>query len=52
MNKDKLVAYLQTFHDDRDDAQFVEEKQLIIDTLRALEYEDAAAEKKATVAEA
>ena len=38
MNKDKLVAYLQTFHDDRDDAQFVEEKQLIIDTLRALEY--------------
>ena len=32
--------------------RFVEEKQLIIDTLRALEYEDAAAEKKATVAEA
>ena len=40
MNKEKLVAYLQGFHNDRDDAQFIEEKQLIIDTLRALEYEE------------
>ena len=36
-NKDKLIAYLENFHSDKDDAQFAEEKQLIIQTLAELE---------------
>ena len=35
-NKDKLVAYLRNFHNDRDDYQFAEEKALVIDTLVGL----------------
>lgn len=35
-NKDKLVAYLRNFHNDRDDDQFAEEKALVIDTLVGL----------------
>ena len=42
MNKAKLVSYLQSFHNDRDDTQFIEEKQLIIDTLRSLEMDNTA----------
>lgn len=32
-NRDKLVTYLRTFQNDKNDEQFLEEKQLIIDTL-------------------
>jgi len=32
-NKDKLLNYLQNFHNNKEDDQFVEEKQLMIDTL-------------------
>lgn len=35
-NKDRLVGYLQTFHADKQDQQFVDEKALIIDTLTKL----------------
>jgi calcium binding protein 39 len=36
-NKEKLIAYLENFHSDKDDAQFAEEKELIISTLSELE---------------
>lgn len=32
-NRDKLVTYLRSFQNDKNDEQFLEEKQLIIDTL-------------------
>jgi calcium binding protein 39 len=36
-NKEKLVAYLSDFHNDRkDDEQFSDEKRFIISTIRAL----------------
>lgn len=37
-NRDKLVAYLTAFHTDKQDDQFTEEKQLIIDTLLNLQH--------------
>ncbi|RHY24079.1 hypothetical protein DYB25_007661, partial [Aphanomyces astaci] len=36
-NKDKLIAYLEKFQNDKDDSQFVEEKALLIRTLGTLE---------------
>jgi calcium binding protein 39 len=30
-NRDKLIAYLNNFHLDREDAQFVDEKRLLIE---------------------
>lgn len=36
-NRDKLVAYLKTFQNDKIDDQFLEEKELIIDTLLGLQ---------------
>jgi calcium binding protein 39 len=36
-NQDKLIAYLESFHSDKDDPQFNEEKALLINTLSALE---------------
>lgn len=36
-NRDKLVAYLKSFHNDKNDDQFLEEKELIIDTLQTLQ---------------
>jgi len=36
-NKDKLLAFLAAFHDDKRDDQFLEERQLILDTLAALQ---------------
>ena len=35
-NHEKLISYLTTFHSDKDDPQFVEEKKLIIQTLSKL----------------
>ena len=32
-NKEKLVAYLRKFHNDKDDDQFIEEKALVIPPL-------------------
>ncbi|CAN0300133.1 unnamed protein product [Ectocarpus sp. 12 AP-2014] len=40
-NKAKLIAYLENFHNDRDDAQFKEEKKLLVSTLSLLQLEDA-----------
>eukprot|EP00903_Cladosiphon_okamuranus_P021849 g20086.t1 len=40
-NKAKLIAYLENFHNDRDDAQFKEEKNLLVSTLSQLQLEDA-----------
>lgn len=39
-NREKLVAYLGNFHNDRDDEQFREEKSLLISTLMKLEYKE------------
>ena len=36
-NKEKLLAFLQDFHNDKSDDQFIEERQLILDTLTALD---------------
>mmetsp|Transcript_26319 Transcript_26319/g.43937 ORF Transcript_26319/g.43937 Transcript_26319/m.43937 type:complete len:555 (-) Transcript_26319:75-1739(-) len=41
-NRVKLVAYLENFHNDNEDPQFVDEKRLLIDTLRQLQ--DASSE--------
>jgi calcium binding protein 39 len=35
-NKGKLVAFLQGFQNDKDDAQFAEEKEMLIETLSRL----------------
>lgn len=35
-NKDKLVAFLCNFHNEREDEQFAEEKALVVDTLVGL----------------
>jgi len=35
-NRDKLIAFLQNFHNDKEDEQFTEEKQLLINTLSKL----------------
>lgn len=35
-NQERLVSYLDNFHSDRNDPQFLDEKNLIIDTLRKL----------------
>ncbi|CAM9411073.1 unnamed protein product, partial [Scytosiphon promiscuus] len=40
-NKAKLIAYLENFHNDRDDAQFKEEKNLLVTTLSQLQLDDA-----------
>mmetsp|Transcript_29951 Transcript_29951/g.39378 ORF Transcript_29951/g.39378 Transcript_29951/m.39378 type:complete len:344 (-) Transcript_29951:321-1352(-) len=36
-NRDKLLAFLENFHNDKEDNQFIEEKQLLISTLSGLE---------------
>ena len=37
-NRDKLVTYLRNFHNDKDaDAQFAEEKALVVETLLSLD---------------
>merc|ERR1719197_243014 len=36
-NKEKLIAYLENFHNDKDDEQFNEEKALLIKTLHDLQ---------------
>ena len=36
-NKKKLIAYLEGFHKDETDPQFVDEKRLLIDTLTSLQ---------------
>jgi calcium binding protein 39 len=35
-NQARLVGYLEQFHADRNDPQFLDEKALIVDTLRKL----------------
>ncbi|CAM9226522.1 unnamed protein product, partial [Heterosigma akashiwo] len=43
-NRDKLVAFLENFHNDKEDPQFIEEKQLLIATLKGLGVEGGGAE--------
>lgn len=56
-NRDKLVEYLRKFHNDKDDAQFTEEKALLIQKLLKMKTPGAKsakaeAETKAAAAEA
>ena len=46
-NRDKLVTYLRNFHNDKDaDAQFAEEKALVVETLLAWTLSNAKMDRK------